>query len=74
LDRTSAFLAKDEIGTSMRDIYACINWILAQGKRVAGGRNFSVVWDKWGNRDGARELVTDLSANRDMFKLRRRET
>ncbi len=67
--KTVEFL-KSERGTSMEDIYDCINWLIARGKGVAGGRNFSVVNDNWKEENGAalaRELVKDTN----MYKLRR---
>ena len=54
-------------GTSMDDIYASIRWLCAQGRPVAGGRNFSIVHDEWGEES----LATALRADPDMYKLRR---
>jgi NAD(P)-dependent dehydrogenase (short-subunit alcohol dehydrogenase family) len=54
-------------GTSMDDIYASIRWLCAQGRTVAGGRNFSIVHDEWGEES----LATALRADPDMYKLRR---
>lgn len=64
-----AFL-KSGKGTTMDDIYGCIQWLCGQGKKVAGGRNFSIVDDKWRgprNKMLARELKKDCN----MYKLRR---
>jgi len=61
--------SRKESGTSFRDIYDCINWCVAQGKEISGGRNFSVVHDGW--RNGGRELLEKLIKDEDMFKLRR---
>jgi NAD(P)-dependent dehydrogenase (short-subunit alcohol dehydrogenase family) len=55
-------------GTSMDDIFDCIEWLCKQGREIAGGRNFSVVYDKWKNGE---ELARELKADKDMFKLRR---
>lgn len=57
-------------GTSMDDIFDCLEWCFRQDREVIGGRNISVVHDKW--RDGGHELVDALRANPDLFKLRRR--
>lgn len=67
--QTLDFLASSR-GTSMDDIYKCIQWLSEQGKEVAGGRNFSVVNDKW--RWGSdTQLVGALKADTNMYKLRR---
>jgi NAD(P)-dependent dehydrogenase (short-subunit alcohol dehydrogenase family) len=67
LDKTRAFLATD--GTSMDDIYQCIEWGIAQDRAVIGGRNISVVHDPW--RKGGQALASALAADGDMYKLRR---
>ena len=57
-------------GTPLADIYQCIEWLRQQGKLVAGGRNFSVVYDPW--RPEKREaLAQELKKDFDMYKLRR---
>lgn len=66
---TSGFLASDTQGTSHDDIAAMIDWGIAQGRAVAGGRNFSVVHDGW--RDGGEPLSTRLRTDPHLFKLRR---
>jgi len=63
---TEAFLARGG-GTSMDEIYDCIRWLCAAGPKAAGGRNFSVVHDCWGD-DG---LQAQLLMDNDMYKLRR---
>ncbi len=68
-ERTLEFVRSDRPGTSYDDIYACIAWCLAEGREVAGGRNFSIVHDPW--RDGGAALATWLRGGRDLFKLRR---
>ena len=68
LERTFGFLRSERPQTSFRDIYHCINWCIAQGKSVAGGRNFSVVRDHW--LEDA-QLVEQLQRDRNKFKLRR---
>jgi NAD(P)-dependent dehydrogenase (short-subunit alcohol dehydrogenase family) len=69
LDKTRAFLATP--GSSHDDIYAHMTWCIAQGRAVAGGRNFSTVHDPW--RDGG-ALAADLKLDPDAFRLRRRPT
>ena len=54
-------------GTSLDDIYDCIKWLSDMGKEVAGGRNFSVVHDCWGEE----ALASELRNSRAMYKLRR---
>jgi NAD(P)-dependent dehydrogenase (short-subunit alcohol dehydrogenase family) len=63
---TELFLAQNE-GTSMDDIFRSIEWMCAQGREVAGGRNFSVVHDPWGTG----ELASQLANDREMYKMRR---
>jgi NAD(P)-dependent dehydrogenase (short-subunit alcohol dehydrogenase family) len=63
---TKKFL-ETQCGTSMDDIFNCIDWFCNQGREVAGGRNFSVVYDKWGNEKLAELLKRDVQ----MYKLRR---
>ena len=68
-DRTRAFLYGNEAGTARDDIAAMIRWGVAQGRPVAGGRNFSVVHDQWAEAGAG--LAAALAANPDKFKLRR---
>jgi NAD(P)-dependent dehydrogenase (short-subunit alcohol dehydrogenase family) len=68
-EKTIRFLTADDPGTSHDDIYRCVNWCIAQGRNVAGGRNFSVVHDPW--RDGGEPLAEQLRNDPDKFKLRR---
>lgn len=67
LAKTGRFLETE--GTSMDDIYACIEWCAAQERSVIGGRNLSVVHDPW--RNGGEMLAARLAADPDKFKLRR---
>jgi len=67
--QTREFL-KTKKGTPLRDIYQCIEWLRSQGRRVAGGRNFSVVYDPW-KASGRTDLAQALAADPDMYKLRR---
>lgn len=65
--KTRQFLAT--AGTPLEDIYGCIEWCVAQGREVVGGRNISVVHDSW--RNGGRELAAALRSDPDRYKLRR---
>jgi short-subunit dehydrogenase len=67
--RVKKFLLKEQ-GTSMEDIFNCIQWGIKQGKRVVGGRNFSVVHDDWGTNLLKKKLLKDSN----MYKLRRYKT
>lgn len=63
------FLRSRGSDISFKDIYNCINWCIAQGKEVSGGRNFSVVHDEW--RNGGQRLIEQLLKDENKFKLRR---
>lgn len=65
-DETKDFL-KNKKGTSMDDIFNCIEWLCNQGKEITGGRNFSVVYDNWGDE----KLSQILKSNSNAYKLRR---
>jgi len=68
-EETEKFMQGKE-GTSLEDIFQCIQWLCAQGRSIAGGRNFSVVHDPW--RSPQREqLVEQLKVDSGMYKLRR---
>lgn len=57
-------------GTSLNDVYDSIQWLCRQGKRVASGRNFSIVNDQWkGKLSG--KLAKQLRSDANMYKLRR---
>ena len=67
--KTIDFLKSGE-GTTMDDIYGCIKWLSKQGRKVASGRNFSVVNDKWAGP--LRKKMADvLKKDPNMYKLRR---
>jgi NAD(P)-dependent dehydrogenase (short-subunit alcohol dehydrogenase family) len=55
--------------TSMEQVLNCCDWIIESGRDVIGGRNFSVVHDKWNTH----ELADQLRRDPDLFKLRRRQ-
>lgn len=69
LRRTREFLDSGDQGTPMEDIFACIEWCIAQGRDIAGGRNFSVVHDPW-KCDG-KALSERLGQDQNKFRLRR---
>jgi NAD(P)-dependent dehydrogenase (short-subunit alcohol dehydrogenase family) len=64
--RTKEKLASDEC-TPMETVLDCCDWVINAPRKVVSGRNFSVVFDKWGDA----ELEQALIANSDMYKLRR---
>lgn len=68
-ERVADFMNSQNIGTSMDDIFDCINWCISKGRDVTGGRNFSVVHDPW--RGGGEELAKQLKERTNKFKLRR---
>lgn len=53
---------------SMDKIYKFINWAVKSGRSVCGGRNFSIVHDKW---DDGNILKDELLEDNNMYKLRR---
>ena len=66
-ERVKKFMDSNDKGTSFEDIYRCLQWAASMGREVAGGRNFSVVHDKWGTE----RLESELKRDNDMYKLRR---
>lgn len=68
LKKTKDFMGTP--GTSMDDVFACLEWCRSQDRATIGGRNVSLVHDAW--RDGGEALAAALRADRDLFKLRRR--
>lgn len=65
--RVKEFLNSGSLGTPVRKIYDSVRWLERQGRDIVGGRNFSVVNDKFGDKRLAAELKKDHS----MYKLRR---
>ncbi len=65
-ERTTQKLASDEM-TPMDTVLDCCEWLLDAPPEEVSGRNFSVVFDKWGSEDLAKMLRRDPS----MYKLRR---
>lgn len=66
-ERVKKFMESGEVGTPFEKIYSCIRWLESKGRDVAGGRNISVTYDKWGHDELAKELSNDIN----MYKLRR---
>jgi NAD(P)-dependent dehydrogenase (short-subunit alcohol dehydrogenase family) len=52
---------------SMAKVIECVDWLLNAPKIIIGGRNFSVVHDRWGDV----QLEEILRADNNMYKLRR---
>ncbi len=73
LARTHDFLAEEKKWTQISEIYDCINWLTDQSKSIVGGRNYSVVWDAWGEREGSEKLKRHLADDPNLYKLRRYE-
>ena len=53
--------------TPMDEVLDCCDWLFNTPRRVVGGRNFSVVYDAWGDK----RLTDKLKQDKDMYKLRR---
>jgi NADP-dependent 3-hydroxy acid dehydrogenase YdfG len=64
--RTLIKLDSDEC-TPMEEVLNCCNWIIDSPKEVVSGRNFSVVFDKWGTDTLNKKLLEE----NNMYKLRR---
>jgi len=69
-EKTKAFLETN--GTSFEDIYKHMHWCMSEGRRVAGGRNFSTVHDPW--RNNAMALSSSLVGDPNAFRLRRHKS
>jgi NAD(P)-dependent dehydrogenase (short-subunit alcohol dehydrogenase family) len=66
-ERVKNFCESDDPGTSIEKIYECIRWLESKGRKIASGRNFSIVNDKLGDD----RLVSELERDFNMYKLRR---
>lgn len=53
--------------TPMDQVLDACEWAVAMPRNVIGGRNFSIVSDRWGDR----KFENDVAADPDLFKLRR---
>jgi len=56
-------------GTSMKDIFDCIEYCCTWGKEVVGGRNIAVIHDPW--KESGAKLAKKLKKDKNLFKLRR---
>jgi len=68
---TQKFMKQGQ-GTSLQDIFDCIQWLSAQGKEIASGRNFSVAHDPWRSVT-SKKLIKQLKLNANSYKLRRQD-
>lgn len=68
--RETVQFSKHGKGTDIKKIYESIRWLCSQGKKVAGGRNFSIVYDRL-DKKGRIKLAQELIRDPDMYKLRR---
>jgi len=59
-------LASDEC-TPMETVMDCCDWLMEADRKIVSGRNFSVVFDKWGSDPLIKKLIEDPN----MYKLRR---
>jgi len=64
--RTKDKLNGNEL-TPMDKVLDCCDWLIDSPRDLVGGRNFSVVFDRWGEV----ELSRKLSEDSNMYKLRR---
>ena len=64
--RTLTKLAGDDC-VPIEKVVECCDWIASSSREIVGGRNFSLVYDKWGNKD----LEILLKQDPNMYKLRR---
>ena len=71
LDRTKFFLENTGHSTSVDEIYRCIEWVATKSKKIVGGRNFSVVYDSWGSKEGSNDLEVNLMSDNALFKIQR---
>lgn len=53
--------------TPIDEVLDCCDWVVNARRKSVSGRNFSVVFDKWGDK----ELLNMLASHPDMYKLRR---
>lgn len=67
---TKDFIVNKKQGTSLEEIFECIEWLRREGRSLSGGRNFSVVYDPWRMKTRA-QLIKALRADSGMYKLRR---
>jgi len=68
-NRTQSNLNSEKF-TPMDDVLDCCEWIIDSPRNVISGRNFSVVYDQWGQEELSQSLLNDSH----MYKLRRSST
>lgn len=64
--RTIQKLAGEDL-VPMKSVVECCDWVVDSDRPVVGGRNISLVFDRWGDPELDRLLREDF----DMYKLRR---
>ena len=69
VEKTKQFFEAPGRVATYADLYDCINWCVAGGRDVMGGRNLSAVHDPWKDPDNA--LAEGLRRDGNQFKLRR---
>jgi NAD(P)-dependent dehydrogenase (short-subunit alcohol dehydrogenase family) len=69
VEKTRRFYEAPGQAASYRDIYDCINWCVAGGRPVMGGRNLAAVHDPW--KESGDALAEALRHDRNRYKLRR---
>jgi len=65
-ERTKNKLSGNEC-TPMDEVLDCCDWVVNTPRKSIGGRNISVVFDRWGDE----KLAKMLAGNPEMYKLRR---
>lgn len=65
--KTTKYKLSSNECTPMEEVLDCCDWIINSKRDIVSGRNFSVVFDKWGTK----ELARKLKENPNMYKLRR---
>ncbi len=69
VEKTKQFFEAPGRVATYADLYDCINWCVAVGRDVIGGRNLSAVHDPW--KDQGTALAEALRRDLNRFKLRR---
>jgi len=69
-DKTRQFMSSPEsVGSSLETVAECVDWCLSAPRSAVGGRNFSLVHDKWRQP----QFIEELISNPNSYKLRRFE-
>lgn len=66
-EKTKEKLSEMNYDTTLEKVVECCNWVIHSRREIVSGRNFSLVYDKWGEK----ELDEVLLLDRNMYKLRR---